>query len=117
MKLGKSYQRFGKSPTAYFFDAVDQNTFSNKLFLFQKAIQTGRISKVEQRVTFMISLMIIAFLTAWTPYAILALVIQFGSSSIVTPSVAVIPALFAKSSICYNPVIYAGLNSQVSGFL
>lgn len=27
-------------------------------------------------------------------------------------SVAVLPALLAKSSICYNPIIYAGLNSQ-----
>ncbi|KAI4497836.1 hypothetical protein M0802_006952 [Mischocyttarus mexicanus] len=29
-----------------------------------------------------------------------------------SPSVAVLPALLAKSSICYNPIIYAGLNTQ-----
>lgn len=29
-----------------------------------------------------------------------------------SPSVAVLPALLAKSSICYNPIIYAGLNAQ-----
>lgn len=30
---------------------------------------------------------------------------------------AVLPALLAKSSICYNPIIYAGLNNQFSRFL
>lgn len=27
-------------------------------------------------------------------------------------SVAILPSLLAKSSICYNPVIYAGMNTQ-----
>lgn len=32
----------------------------------------------------------------------------------ITPTLAVLPALIAKSSICYNPVIYVGMNTQVS---
>ena len=29
-----------------------------------------------------------------------------------SPEVAMVPAIVAKSSICYNPIIYAGLNTQ-----
>lgn len=54
-----------------------------------------------------------AFLLAWTPYSIFALSEQFGDPDLITPSLAVLPALIAKSSICYNPLIYVGMNSQV----
>lgn len=50
---------------------------------------------------------------AWTPYAIFALIEQFGDPSLITPAMAILPALIAKSSICYNPLIYVGMNSQV----
>jgi hypothetical protein len=73
----------------------------------------GQVTKAESKVANMIFIMIIAFLTAWAPYAILALIIQFGDASVVTPGIAVFPALLAKSSICYNPIIYIGLNAQV----
>ncbi|KAG8295938.1 parapinopsin-like [Homalodisca vitripennis] len=71
----------------------------------------GRVTKAESRVAIMVFVMIVAFFIAWTPYAVLALVIQFGNASI-HPAVAVVPALVAKSSICYNPIIYVGLNTQ-----
>lgn len=73
----------------------------------------GRVTKAESRVAIMVAVMIIAFFIAWTPYAVLALVIQFGDTE-VHPGIAVVPALVAKSSICYNPVIYVGLNTQVN---
>lgn len=50
---------------------------------------------------------------AWTPYSIFALSEQFGDPELITPAIAVLPALIAKSSICYNPLIYVGMNSQV----
>ncbi|CAK9833716.1 Visual pigment-like receptor peropsin [Anthophora retusa] len=59
----------------------------------------------------MVALMITAFLLAWSPYAALALTAQYFDAKL-SASVAVLPALLAKSSICYNPIIYAGLNSQ-----
>jgi len=61
----------------------------------------------------MVGVMIIAFIVAWTPYAIFALIEQFGPSSLISPGMAVLPALIAKSSICYNPLIYVGMNTQV----
>lgn len=73
----------------------------------------GRVNKVEGRVTYMVAVMIAAFLLAWTPYAVFALLSQFGDPNYVTPAMAVVPALVAKSSICYNPLIYVGLNTQV----
>lgn len=72
----------------------------------------GQVNKAESKVTVMILFMIILFLMAWTPYSIFALVEQFGSG-FGDPSLAVLPALLAKSSICYNPIIYVGMNSQV----
>lgn len=72
----------------------------------------GRVTKAESRVATMVAVMIVAFFVAWTPYALLALIIQFGDTE-VHPGVAVVPALVAKSSICYNPIIYVGLNTQV----
>ncbi|XP_067011411.2 pinopsin [Anabrus simplex] len=78
----------------------------------KNTLQMGRVMRAESRVTFMIGVMIVAFLVAWTPYSVLALLIAFGDADQVSPGLAVVPALVAKSSICYNPLIYVGLNTQ-----
>ncbi|PNF41793.1 hypothetical protein B7P43_G02606 [Cryptotermes secundus] len=78
----------------------------------QSTLEAGRVTKAETRVTLMIVVMILAFLVAWSPYAVLALVVAFGDSGIVSPGLAVVPAIIAKSSFCYNPLIYVGLNTQ-----
>ena len=62
----------------------------------------------------MSAVMVSCFLIAWTPYAIMAMGATYGSPEVFTPSIAVLPALFAKSSTCYNPVIYVFMNKQVS---
>ncbi|XP_014477010.1 PREDICTED: rhodopsin-like [Dinoponera quadriceps] len=71
-----------------------------------------RNNKRETKITKMVLLMIIAFLIAWMPYAVLALAIQYFYVEISSNVVSVLPALLAKSSICYNPVIYTSLNIQ-----
>lgn len=53
------------------------------------------------------------FCVAWAPYAVFALIEQFGDPHFISPAMSVIPALLAKSSIWYNPIIYVGMNSQV----
>ncbi|XP_066588422.1 rhodopsin-like isoform X1 [Prorops nasuta] len=73
--------------------------------------RAGSRGRREAKVTKMVALMIIAFLVAWSPYATLALAAQYFHMK-ASPAVAILPALLAKSSICYNPVIYAGLNAQ-----
>lgn len=77
----------------------------------QNNFRMGRVNKAESKVTMMIGVMIILFMVAWTPYSVFALLEQFGPG--VSSSLAVMPALLAKSSICYNPIIYVGMNSQV----
>ncbi|CAH2090179.1 unnamed protein product [Euphydryas editha] len=72
----------------------------------------GRVSRAEARATAMIFIMIIAFTIAWTPYSLFALMEQFATEGIVSPGAGVIPALVAKSSICYDPLIYVGMNTQ-----
>ncbi|XP_039293404.1 vertebrate ancient opsin-like [Nilaparvata lugens] len=71
----------------------------------------GHVTKAEKKVAMMVAIMIVAFFFAWTPYAILALLIAFADAQ-VAPWLSVVPALMAKSSICYNPIIYVVLNTQ-----
>ncbi|CAK9807078.1 RHO [Anthophora plagiata] len=73
--------------------------------------RAGASGRREAKITKMVALMITAFLLAWSPYAALALAAQYFDAK-PSASVAVLPALLAKSSICYNPIIYAGLNNQ-----
>ncbi|KAJ0176245.1 hypothetical protein K1T71_008419 [Dendrolimus kikuchii] len=72
----------------------------------------GRVSRAEARATAMVFIMIISFTVAWTPYSLFALIEQFATQGIVSPGAGVIPALVAKSSICYDPLIYVGMNTQ-----
>ena len=43
----------------------------------------------------------------WTPYAVVTFMACFGNRSLVTPLVSQLPAFFAKTASCLNPVIYA----------
>lgn len=58
-------------------------------------------------------LMISTFLICWMPYAVVSLLITYGYSNLVTPTVAIIPSFFAKSSTAYNPVIYIFMSRKV----
>ncbi|CAG5043709.1 unnamed protein product [Parnassius apollo] len=78
----------------------------------QNSRRLGRVNRAEARATAMIFIMIISFTIAWTPYSLFALMEQFATKSIVSPGAGVIPALVAKSSICYDPLIYVGMNTQ-----
>ncbi|CAL4098967.1 unnamed protein product, partial [Meganyctiphanes norvegica] len=70
------------------------------------------VGRAERRVAFMVVVMGLTFLTAWTPYAVISLIMAFGDHNYVTPGAAAVPAIFAKSSCMYNPIIYVGLNTQ-----
>lgn len=49
---------------------------------------------------------ILAFLIAWTPFAVVALIGQFFSMIPLNPAAVTIPAIFAKSSTVYMPIIF-----------
>nr|WIU64933.1 UVS opsin [Gonodactylaceus falcatus] len=59
-----------------------------------------RIAKVCMGLFFM-------WFSAWTPYAIVALIGTFGNRSLLTPLMSMIPALCCKSIACIDPWIYA----------
>ncbi|KAA0713676.1 Visual pigment-like receptor peropsin [Triplophysa tibetana] len=48
----------------------------------------------------------IGFLSAWSPYAVVAMWTAFGEPSQVPPLAFALAAIFAKSSTIYNPVVY-----------
>lgn len=48
----------------------------------------------------------IGFLTAWSPYAVVAMWAAFGNPSTVPPMAFALAAIFAKSSTLYNPIVY-----------
>ncbi|XP_077437568.1 opsin-3 [Vanacampus margaritifer] len=71
-----------------------------------QTVQIIKILRYEKKVAAMFLLMISCFLLCWTPYAVVSMMVAFGSKSMVSPTVAIIPSFFAKSSTAYNPLIY-----------
>ncbi|XP_069486838.1 visual pigment-like receptor peropsin [Ambystoma mexicanum] len=63
-------------------------------------------------VTKMSVVMIVMFLVAWSPYSIVCLWSSFGDPTKITPAMAIIAPLFAKSSTFYNPCIYVIANKK-----
>ncbi|XP_040014712.1 green-sensitive opsin-1 isoform X2 [Xiphias gladius] len=68
--------------------------------------------KAEKEVTRMCILMVLGFLTAWTPYASFAAWIFFNPGAAFSAKALAIPAFFSKSSALFNPVIYVLMNKQ-----
>lgn len=81
-----------------------------------QTVQIIKILRYEKKVAVMFFLMISCFLLCWTPYAIVSMVEAFGRQSMVSPTVAIIPSFFAKSSTAYNPLIYVFMSRKVSCF-
>ncbi|XP_040275807.1 visual pigment-like receptor peropsin [Bufo bufo] len=63
-------------------------------------------------VTKMSVVMILMFLVAWSPYSIVCLWSSFGDPKHISPAMAIIAPLFAKSSTFYNPCIYVIANKK-----
>jgi hypothetical protein len=54
------------------------------------------------------------FLLAWMPYSIVCLYAQFSSDNnpIISPFIATLPAIFAKVSATFNPILYIYTNKE-----
>ncbi|KAL6101520.1 opn3 [Pungitius sinensis] len=70
-----------------------------------QTVQIIKILRYEKKVAVMFLLMISCFLLCWTPYAVVSMMEAFGRKNMVSPTVAIIPSFFAKSSTAYNPLI------------
>ncbi|XP_068604695.1 vertebrate ancient opsin-like [Brachionichthys hirsutus] len=66
----------------------------------------------EQRVLFMVVIMVVCYLLCWLPYGIMALLASFGPPGLITPEASIIPSVLAKTSTVINPVIYVFMNKQ-----
>lgn len=44
---------------------------------------------------------------AWTPYAVVAMMGQFGAKHYLTPVSTQLPSFFAKTASCLNPIVFA----------
>ena len=75
-------------------------------------------SKREMKLIKMVCLLILMYLVAWTPYAVVTLAAQLGSNieNYINPYTTSLPALFAKTSSVYNPLIYTLSNKDFRQF-
>ena len=64
-------------------------------------------SKTEYKIARTVLMVVFIYTIAWTPYAVVALIGQYGNSDLITPMVAMIPIMIAKMSTVPNPFIYA----------
>ena len=71
------------------------------------AAQTLETILAESRTARMACIMSFCFLFAWTPYAAVSLYAMIRAPKpAISPLMATLPALFAKTAPCYNPLIY-----------
>nr|XP_019961266.1 PREDICTED: pineal opsin-like [Paralichthys olivaceus] len=77
-----------------------------------RGINPSMSRKREQRVLFMVVVMVICYLLCWLPYGTMALLATFGPPGLVTPEASIIPSVLAKTSTVINPVIYVFMNKQ-----
>ncbi|KAJ1103136.1 hypothetical protein NDU88_000564 [Pleurodeles waltl] len=80
-----------------------------------KSSQGTQISKrqhnMERHITRVSFVVCMAFLLAWSPYAVISMWSACGVQ--VPPLTSVLASLFAKSATFYNPFIYMGMNSRL----
>ena len=67
----------------------------------------------ERTATRILVIMTSSFFICWLPYATVCLVVVFGGDQITWPLLHVIPILFAKSSVCWSPLLYMFCNEEV----
>ncbi|XP_072292352.1 opsin-3 [Eucyclogobius newberryi] len=78
-----------------------------------QTVQIIKILRYEKKVAVMFLLMIGCFLICWTPYAVVSMLEAFSRHrNMVSPTAAIIPSFFAKSSTAYNPLIYGFMSRK-----
>lgn len=73
----------------------------------KRAKRRERVIEKELKIARLTLLIISVFVAAWVPYGAVALLGQFGPVNFVTPWMAMLPSVCAKSSTLYNPFLYA----------
>ena len=81
----------------------------------QKSMNMNKASIMsrERKVTFLVLLLLFAFMVAWAPYATICL-LRLIQGIKPTPATVAISMLCAKTSACINPIIFTLFNAQVN---
>ncbi|XP_029309161.1 opsin 7, group member a [Cottoperca gobio] len=83
----------------------------------QHALRKTHMSSIQ---TILIKLSVavcIGFFAAWSPYAVVSMWAAFGHYENIPPLAFAFPAMFAKSSTIYNPIIYLMLRPKVRSLM
>ena len=67
--------------------------------------------KREARILKLVLWMNLSFLVCWLPYAVIACFYIAGKK--LSTHVIMLPLMTAKSSVCWNPILYIAMNRQV----
>ncbi|CAH1794499.1 unnamed protein product [Owenia fusiformis] len=90
------------------------NTYRKTIYnvVFESSENTTRsLMKQEWRLVRMTALLVSGYLLAWMPYSVMSLMVVLGQH--VSFTGAALPSIFAKTSTCYNPVIYVFLHDKM----
>ena len=92
---------------------------NSEVFISNQARFQNSISSRENKLAKSICLVFIAFVFSWLPYALITILAQFGSNiqNYITPYTTSLPALFAKFSSVYNPVLYVLTNNDCKNYI
>ena len=72
----------------------------------REALQTMEVVLWRKKVVLTALILMASFLVVWTPYAVVSLYSAFGEPGYLSPLTATIPAIFAKTSVLLNPIVY-----------
>eukprot|EP00063_Salmo_salar_P020840 XP_013995675.1 PREDICTED: opsin-5-like isoform X2 [Salmo salar] len=78
---------------------------SHKAMGHHEARQT-KMSNIQAVIVKLSVAVCIGFFAAWSPYAVVSMWAAFGHMDNIPPLAFAVPAMFAKSSTIYNPIIY-----------
>ncbi len=71
-----------------------------------------KVKRQEMVITKISALAVLLFVLSWSPYAVVSLCGILGYQKIITPYVAAIPALVAKTSAVWNPLLYGLIHTK-----
>ena len=88
-----------------FYKALKRMTRASSITWGSRSVLSKQTAETERKMAAVFIIMVVAFLIAWCPYSVVALISVCGKVWS-GPIAATLPAYFAKLSSLYNPVIY-----------
>ncbi|XP_078354508.1 visual pigment-like receptor peropsin [Oculina patagonica] len=71
-----------------------------------EAHQTLEVVLGQKKVALTAFIIVAGFFVVWTPYGVVSFYLAFGKPEHISPLASTIPAIFAKTSVFLNPIIY-----------